>query len=202
MYNIIEYGIWIIIILITFIIYYGLNSLVKQLVTREYRNAENRISKTKVYKTISRRNELYNYELPLKPNLEKFNPRFLAKLIDFGFYFLICYTIKNNVETVSFLPFFPSLISLFIINPLLECITGKTIGKFILGLEVIDDTGKKPSFLISYAKNLLQLGILIVFIASYSTFWEEELFFHNKKTLTYTIKTKERKDILSQIKAK
>ena len=182
------------------LIYYGLNYFSEQLILKEYKNIENRISKTKIHKTVSRRNELFEYEFPLNPNLEKFNLRFLAKLIDFGFYYLISVFIKNNFESLEFVPFFTAFLSLFLINPIFEFLTGKTVGKFIFGLEVIDDKGTKPSFLISYMKNLLQLGIIIVFVASYSSFWEDEIFFHNKKTLTYTIKAKNKKEILEKIK--
>ncbi len=190
----------IIFVIFIFLLYFGLNYFSEQLVVKEYENIENRISKTKIRKTISRRNELFEYEFPFNPNLEKFYLRFFAKVIDFGFYYFISIVIKNNFENLAFFPFFTAFLSLFLINPLFEFFTGKTVGKFIFGLEVIDDKGAKPSFLMSYVKNLLQLGIIVVFIASYSTFWEDEIFFHNKKTLTYTIKAKRKKEILEQIK--
>lgn len=188
-------------ILIVYIIYYGLNQLTERIVKNEYLNATNRISKTKIIKTISRRNELYDYEFALNPNLEKLSLRLLAKVIDFVFYLIIFYSLKSNIEILKIIPFFIAFMSLFLLNPLFEFLTGKTVGKFSLGLEVIDDTARKPSFLISYLKNLLQLGLIFIYISSYSSFWEDELFFHNQKTLTYTIKSKDKKTIAEQIKA-
>ena len=183
-------------------IYYGLNYFTKKLVIKEYATVKNRVSKTKIQKTISRRNQLHDYEFTLNPNLEKFNLRLLVKVIDLATYYLILNFVNENYNDIKFVVFFPAFLALFLINPILESLWGRTIGKFIFGLEVIDDRALRPSFLISYLKNLLQLGTVIVYISSHVRFWEDELFFHNKKTLTYTIKTKEKENIRQMIKTK
>ncbi|MCL5246616.1 RDD family protein [Cellulophaga sp. 20_2_10] len=177
-----------------------LNFIAEHLVRKEYQDAENRISGTKTYKTISRRNELFEYEFPFNPNIKKLYLRLIAKVIDYGLYYALSVGFKICFPSLVFSPFFTAFLALFLLSPLLESFTGKTAGKFVLGLEVIDDIGNKPSLTISYLKNILQLGIIIVYAASYATFWEDELFFHNKKTFTYTIKSKQKKEILDTVK--
>ena len=182
------------------ITYILLERFSKKIVEYEYKNVEYRISEVKINKIITRRNEIYDYEIPLKPNYENFGVRLIAKLLDFFFYYLIFFLINKNFETINYIVFFPAFLSLFFISPLLESFTGKTIGKFLLRLEVIDDRAMKPSFVISYAKNILQLFVIVTSITSYSTFWDDELFFHNKKTFTYTIKLKDKSSIIEKIK--
>ena len=160
-----------------------------------------RISETKTYKTITRRGKSFDYEFPLNPNLDEFWIRFFAKILDYSIYLGVLYLIDNFLKGLYISPFVLAFLALFLISPIFETLYGKTFGKFILRLRVMDDFGENPSFLMSYIKNSLQLFAIIFFIISNETLSEDDtFFFHNKKTFTYTIWNKDKKNILTQLK--
>ncbi|WP_051435796.1 RDD family protein [Tenacibaculum sp. 47A_GOM-205m] len=159
----------------------------------------NRISNAKTYKTITRRGEKYDYEFPLNPNIDGFWIRLFAKLFDYGIYLGIFYLIDRYLTEIKLYPFLVAFFALFVINPIFESLTGRTFGKYIFGMRVIDDFGGNPSFLTSFIKNLLQLFSIAFYILSSATILEDEMFFHNKRTFTYTIWNKDKEKILSEL---
>jgi len=100
---------------------------------------------------------------------------------------------------INLYPFLIAFLALFIINPICESLTGNTFGKYIFGMRVIDDFGDNPSFLTSFIKNLLQLFSIAFYVLSSATILEDEIFFHNKKTFTYTIWNKDKEKILTEL---
>ncbi len=159
-----------------------------------------RISETKIKKTISRRGELYEYEFDFNPNVENFNIRLFAKLLDIGFYWLVFYYLDKYF--ISFQYGYAIFASIFILNAVFEYLFGTTFGKFIFRLEVIDDFGNSPSFLKLILKNLLLLNSVFCCLASRQMLTNpvcEDIHSHNKKTLTYTIYMKDKKSIKDKL---
>ncbi|ADV50819.1 hypothetical protein Celal_3557 [Cellulophaga algicola DSM 14237] len=162
-----------------------------------------KISELKTYKTINRKAKSGKYisidfEFKYNPNVKKFNLRILSKLLDFLFYYGLFFLISAYTD-FNMHPVLLALLCLFLINPILETLTGRTFGKLLLGFEVIDDYCNKPSVLRSFAKNKLQFLNLIVYAISEGTAWSEDIYYHNEKTLTYTIWRKEKKTILKMM---
>ena len=180
--------------------YFGVYYLSNYLINYEPKKKNtNRISNAKTYKTITRRGQEYDYEFPLNPNIGGFWIRFFAKLSDYSIYAGSFYLFDKMFTEINYYPFVIAFLSLFIINPIFESLTGKTLGKYIFGMRVIDDFGDNPSFLTSFIKNLLQLLSIVFLILSSSTLLEDEMFFHNKRTFTYTIWNKDKEKILTQL---
>ena len=185
-----------VLILMYFIVYY----LSKHIINNELKKKKtNRISNARTYKTITRRGEKYDYEFLLNPNIDGFWIRFLAKVFDFGIYLGLFYSTDRLLLEVNLFPFLIAFLALFIINPISESLTGSTFGKYVFGMRVIDDFGENPSFLTSFVKNLLQLFSIVFLILSSSTILEDEMFFHNKRTFTYTIWDKDKEKITTQL---
>ncbi|MBU2997366.1 RDD family protein [Cellulophaga baltica] len=162
-----------------------------------------KISDLKTYKTVNRRNtfggiEPTQFEFKYNPNVEKFNLRLLCKVIDFLFYYWVTLIAEKylGLSTSSILV---SFVLLFALNPILESLTGRTLGKLLIGFQVIDDSCKAPSLLRAYLKNLLQLFNILFYVLSESIIWFDTFYFHNKLTATYTIWNKDKKKILAML---
>jgi len=185
-----------VLILLYFIVYY----LSKFIINNELKKKKtNRISNARTYKTITRRGEKYDYEFPLNPNIDGFWIRLFAKLFDYGVYLSFFYLIDWFLTEINSQPYLIAFFALFIINPIFESLTGRTFGKYVFGMRVIDDFGENPSFLTSFIKNLLQLFSIVFLILSSSTIYEDEIFFHNKRTFTYTIWNKDIEKVLTEL---
>jgi len=185
-----------VLILSYFVLYY----LSKFIINCELKKKKtNRISNAKTYKTITRRGEKYDYEFPLNPNIDGFWIRLFAKLLDYGIYLGFFYLIDRLLTETNLYPFLLAFFALFIVNPIFESLTGRTFGKYVFRMRVIDDFGENPSFLTSFIKNLLQLFSIAFYILSSATILEDEMFFHNKRTFTYTIWNKDKEKILTEL---
>ncbi len=152
---------------------------------------------------VNRRNKFGNVEpthfaFTYNPNVEKFNLRLLCKIIDFLFYYGLT-LIAEKFLGLSTSPVLVSFVLLFTLNPVLESLTGRTVGKLLIGLQVIDDSCKAPSLLRAYLKNLLQLFNILFYVLSESIIWFDTFYFHNKLTATYTIWNKDKKKILAML---
>ncbi|QXP52849.1 RDD family protein [Cellulophaga sp. HaHa_2_1] len=180
-----------------FVLYYLSDSIIK---IELQKKKTKRISNCKTYKTITRRGENFEYEFPLNPNLDKFWLRLLAKILDYGCYLSLFYLINTMLIEKSPSPFLLAFLALFLINPILESLLGKTFGKYLFGMRVIDDYGENPSLLTCFIKNILQLFSIIFYTLSSATILEDEMFFHNKRTFTYTIWNKDHDKIVSELK--
>lgn len=159
----------------------------------------NRISNVKTYRTITRQGEKFDYEFPLNPNIDGFWIRLFAKLFDYGIYFGLFFLMNRLLIAINLYPFLIAFLALFIMNPIFESLTGSTFGKYVFGMRVMDDFGENPSFLTSFIKNLLQLLSIVFLILASSTVLENEMFFHNKRTFTYTIWNKDKERILTEL---
>lgn len=189
-----------IIIGVLILTYFVLNYLSEFIIKYELQKKKTkRISNTKTYKTVTRRGENYEYEFPLKPNLDEFWIRLFAKVFDYGFYLGIFYLVDRVLIHKSIYPYLLAFLALFIINPIFESLTGRTLGKYVFGMRVIDDFGENPSCLTSFIKNLLQLFSIAFYVLSSATIREDEMFFHNKRTFTYTIWNKDKENILTKL---
>ncbi len=162
-----------------------------------------KISDLKTYKTVNRRNKFGDIEptqfaFAYNPNVEKFNLRLLCKIIDFLFYYGLTFLAEKYLG-INTNPVLVSFVLLFTLNPILESLTGRTLGKLLIGLQVIDDSCKAPSLLRAYLKNLLQLFNILFYVLSESIIWFDTFYFHNKLTATYTIWNKDKKKILAML---
>ncbi|WP_108808568.1 RDD family protein [Aquimarina spinulae] len=83
--------------------------------------------------------------------------RVIAKLIDILPYLVIMYFVELNL----WIKIFISTILLIIQNTFLETIYGKTIGKQIFKIRVIDDKASNPDFILSLNRNILSILNLI-----------------------------------------
>jgi len=162
------------------------------------------ISDLRISKTITRRAkdkgyETLDFKLKFDPNVRNFNLRLLAKIIDILFYYLLLYLMIKYYKDFNISLTITSIFLTFIISPIFETLTGRTLGKLLIGLQVVDDYCKHPSLKKSYAKNFLQLFNILFFLYSAGMFLVDDLYFHNKKTKTYTIYTKEKNSIIKML---
>jgi hypothetical protein len=86
--------------------------------------------------------------------LKRFKLRLLSKLLDLLFYYGLSIGAQEFIYFSSS-PIVIVIISLFIINAVLEALTGTTLGKLLIGFEVVNTCYEKPSFLKVFAKNIL-----------------------------------------------
>lgn len=182
------------------IVYFIIDFFSDFLIKKELnKKTTNRISNTKTYNTITRRDEKHEYEFPFNPNVDGFWIRAFAKILDYIIYLTLFFLIeKFSIEIITY-PFLASFLALFFLNPIFESITGTTFGKFICGLRVIDDFGENPSIVICLIKNLLQLSMIVLIITTSISVLEEKMFYHNTKTFTYTIWNKDKDKVLLKL---
>ena len=186
-----------VLILVFFVIYYLFKFIIKKELLKK---KTKRISNSKTVKIITRRGEDFEYEFPLNPNIDEFWIRLFAKVLDYGFYLGIFYPIDRILIEKILYPYLLAFLALFIINPIFESFTGRTFGKYVLGMRVIDDFGGNPSLLISFIKNSFQCFVIVgIFMGSNITDLEGTIFLHNKTTFTYTIWNKDKEKILTQL---
>lgn len=156
------------------------------------------ISKIRTSKNITRRarnggTETLDFEFKYNPNVEVFYKRFFAKLFDFLIYYYLINLVIEYFNYSKDFTFFISFFSMFIISPFFESFFGRTIGKFIFGLQVIDDNCKFPNILKSFTRNLLQLFNILFWFIVYSPPFD--MYYHNEKTKTYTIYSSKKNEI-------
>lgn len=104
---------------------------------------------------------LLNYN----PSVQHPTPRIFAKTVDILLFaavgIAIYFTIERNFESdLEILCI--GLILHFLVNPYFEAKLGKTIGKYLFGMQVINDYGGYPSLAISYKRNFLSLFSSII----------------------------------------
>lgn len=157
--------------------------------------SEIRINKIVRRRTRSGGNETIEFELEFNPNIDAFSIRFLAKIIDFLVYYFIIYRIIKYLNLSEDYIFFGSVFLLFAISPVLETLFGRTFGKLILLMEVVDDKCKRPNIFKSYLRNIIILFNLIDSTILFGYFFSE-LYIHNVKTKTYTIYCFKKKEIM------
>lgn len=169
-----------------------------------------KISELNIKKTVTRptRNyrfdgskETLTFEIPYNPNIDILFQRCFAKIIDMTLILAIIVGlsflgIKEIFNTPLLIPFF--LLGNIIIYPLIESLTGTTLGKMIFGLTVINDNCEKISVKFSIVKGLvisfhILRGIIRrPYIEDYEK-WQAEMKF-------YVIKRKEKLKIKVMLK--
>ena len=197
--------------LLIYIIYLSLKPRIKYLWNKYILNELNenekgflKISDLTTSKTVTRRARKGGYEtldftMNYNPNVEKFNLRLVAKVLDIALYYFLIYLTLKYIKNFDINILFVSFLSTMLINPILETITGRTFGKFITGLQVVDENCEFPYILKSYARNILPYFNLFLWIIFYFPPFDN-LYFQKKKTKTYTIYTKEKKKIIEMMK--
>lgn len=100
--------------------------------------------------------EIFEYYLPYKADFSGSDAqRKLAKIIDLLLFFLIYLFLFKQTPGLSFLFSIPSVI---IFGSITETIFGKTLGKKLFRMVVIDDFGNYPNFSISLKRNFLSFS--------------------------------------------
>ncbi len=126
--------------------------------------------------------------------------RFMAKLIDLiPFVLLFYFVFKIDLS----LTLVYSILLVILLGAIFESIWGKTLGKHILGLTVMDDEGKNPDFLKSLKRNSL---CVLNFFPAKSDFMDDtaglygtrvvfSMNLNNKYSQTYVVDKKENSKI-------
>lgn len=123
-----------------------------------------KISEIKETKTIHRPtreldengNRVYE-EITIEQNFstsieEKYWARYTAKLIDIlPVYIVLHFVFKNHF----FITFCCSILIVIVLNTISESIFGRTLGKWIMNLRVVNDFGENPAFFQSLVRNSL-----------------------------------------------
>jgi len=162
-----------------------------------------KISELTTSKTVTRRAKEGGYEtldftMKFNPNIERFNLRLFAKVLDIIIYYILIYLSMKYIQKFDINILFVSFLFSILINPIIETLTGRTFGKLITGLQVVDEQAEYPYILKSYARNILPYYNLILWMIFYFPPFDN-LYFHNEKTKTYTIYAKEKKKILRML---
>lgn len=121
---------------------------------------EKKVRRLKRTSTGKKRYVNLSFKQKYNPTLDNFLIRLAAKFIDMFIYFAIAIVIIlfTNVSSVDFYGIFSiALIVLLVINPVLETAFGKTLGKLVFDLQVINDEAKFPSLWVSYKRNFFSL---------------------------------------------
>ena len=102
--------------------------------------------------------EEFTFDTKYNPTIRNFTIRLFAKIFDFIIYAIlgiIIYKIIGRKFNDMYELYSVSFVFLIVLNPILETFFGKSIGKFLLKIQIIDDYGDKPNLLLSYKRNAL-----------------------------------------------
>jgi hypothetical protein len=144
------------------------------------------------------------FNVPYNPTIKDIQIRVFAKAIDFVLYIILTILIYAAINRVAFDDYeiySTSLISLLLINPLLESKYGKSIGKVIFKIQVIDDYGEYPNVVKSYKRNffsLINVFNLLRPVAGKVGFIKNNK--HNEICKTYTIRDKDKFETIKLMK--
>jgi hypothetical protein len=105
------------------------------------------------------------FSLKYNPSIQHPTPRIFAKTVDvliftavgIAIYFTIGRNFDSDLEILCI-----GLILHFLVNPYFEAKRGKSIGKYLFKMQVINDYGGYPSLPISYKRNFLSLFSSII----------------------------------------
>ena len=141
------------------------------------------------------------FNLPYNPTINEIHFRIFAKVIDFIIYIILSNLIYITINRYSFDDYeiySASLILLLLINPILESKYGKSLGKVIFKIQVIDDYCKYPKLKKSYKRNffsLINVFNLLRPVAGKIGFIKNNK--HNEICKTYTIRDKDKLEIIN-----
>ena len=144
------------------------------------------------------------FNVPYNPTIKFFQIRVFAKAIDFVLYIILTILIYVAINRISFDDYeiySASLILLLLINPLLESKYGKSLGKVIFKIQVIDDYGEYPNVKKSFKRNffsLINVFNLLRPVAGKIGFIKNNK--HNEICKTYTIRDKDKLETIELIK--
>lgn len=152
--------------------------------------------------------EELEFELPYNPNLpdKDIFIRVFARVTDLILYGILAFMI-DIILMVSFKNlkfdlldcFAEALIISLILNPFLEHKTGKTLGKLIFKIQVIDEYCHHPSLLISYKRNFLSLANVVLMFRMLPAHSGMKHNQHNEMCNTYTVYDKDITQIVNLI---
>lgn len=177
-----------------------------------------KISELRINKTVSRpyRDENGNldyeyleFNLQYDPEVKDFQLRLFAKIIDFIFcliiviilyllYFLIAKLLGFTPIVYDDLDFYCfAFLFMLILNSMLEYLSGKTLGKLIFRMQVVNENLQKPKLGICFKRNFLSIIYLFTFFRRLATPSGLNYRAHNSICKTYTIFNKDKNYILS-----
>lgn len=139
-------------------------------------------------------------EVDYNPRFKNDIIRYLATFIDITVVLIILVYFAQNDGVKSYILLFLPLI-LLVLNSLLESLLGTSIGKLILGIEVINDDAQHLSIFNSFKRNLLKIILFIPML-----FLDEILFgsldYFDEKMVKhgfYVIARKEKTNIIQRL---
>ena len=134
------------------------------------------------------------FEMKYNPTIENYALRILAKSIDYLIFIIITillYSLFNYHFRTKIEIMLAGLMLLFIINSIFESKFGKTIGKYIIKVQVIDDYGQTPTLFLSFKRNFFTLGLFLANFQILPRRLNLGADIHNKICKTYVIYDKD-----------
>lgn len=151
----------------------------------------------------NRYTEELDFEIPYNPTIKEPLIRLGAKFIDIIicaiWALIICLFIGYNADWFDL--FLMGMLIVVLLNPLLETNFGKSVGKWVWKIQVINDYGKQPDYLTSYKRNFLSLPGFLIAFRRLSTKNHIRLNYHNEACKTYTIFDKDKDLIINKLNA-
>jgi len=138
--------------------------------------------------------EQKTFEIPYNPNVDIVYKRLIAKAIDMASIIAILvglfkFDILDTREVGKSLPLF--LMGVIILIPIIESLTGSSIGKLVFGLIVVNDHCKKLTIPFSILRNLYAYFLILLSFPPMIHFLERYEKYQSKKKF-YVIKMKDK----------
>ena len=153
----------------------------------------------------NRYHEELTFNIKYSPTIRNFSIRLFAKIIDLIIYIIlgiIIYKLIGRKFNDMYELYAVSFVLLIIINPILETFFGKSIGKFLLKIQVVDDFGNRPNLLLSYKRNALSFVNVFQLLRPIPGELGIRNNKHNEICKTYTISDKEKLELIKMLDGK
>ena len=146
--------------------------------------------------------EELTFDIKYNPTIRNFSIRLFAKFFDLIFYAIlgiIIYKIIGQKFKDLYELYSVSFVLLIVLNPILETFFGKSIGKFLFKIQIIDDYGDKPNLLLSYKRNALSIVNVFQLLRPIPGELGVKNNKHNEICKTYTISNKEKSKLFKMM---
>ena len=150
----------------------------------------------------NRYQEELTFDIKYNPTIRNFSIRLFAKIIDLIIYIvlgMIFYKLIGRKFIDMQELYAVSFILLIILNPILETFLGKSLGKFLLKIQIIDDFGNKPSLLLSFKRNALSFVNVFQLFRPIPGELGIKNNKHNEICKTYTISDKDKSELVEML---
>ncbi|WP_226065524.1 RDD family protein [Kaistella polysaccharea] len=150
----------------------------------------------------NRYQEVVDFDIKYNPTIRNFSIRLFAKIIDLIIYVIlgiIIYKLIGRKFNDMYELFAVSFALLIILNPILETFFGKSFGKFLLKIQIVNDYGNKPNLLLSFKRNALSFVNVFQLFRPIPGELGIKNNKHNEICETYTISDKQKCELLTML---